>query len=278
MEEIIPCPVADQEVFQRVWKRVMDGRPEEDCPIQTTPKHMEGDLSCACLEKLAKRNSQTGMEPAQQARGREDGGRNGTMTAQEMAQDSTDLGLVNGQTDVGLLQEQSVPEPSGEVETEMGTEGLPEEEGNHRDNDLPHLWEEPQECSDRTARLRQQVMEALEGWQFYRHLARRTRGMNTRTLNAMAGDIHQGARKLAAAYFLLTGVRYWPSELLGMPAIPSYWGALRARHQAEQRQETAFRLAGDDWDDPSMTELYQNMAGGCQNRSRQLRDLLEQGM
>ena len=156
------------------------------------------------------------------------------------------------------------------------SEPLPEADGPSRGNDLPQLWEEPQESNDRTARLRRQVMEALEGWQFYRYLARRARAGDARVLNGMAGELHRQARKLSAAYFLLTGLRYWPSELLSVPAIPSYWGALRARHQAEQRQETAFRMSADDWDDPNMQELYAELIEDGQRRSRQLRGLLEQ--
>ena len=34
MEDIIPCSVKDQEVFRRVWQRVMEGRDQADSPIQ----------------------------------------------------------------------------------------------------------------------------------------------------------------------------------------------------------------------------------------------------
>ena len=162
------------------------------------------------------------------------------------------------------------------MEETVVSETLPEADGPSRGSDLPQLWEEPQEASDRTARLRRQVMEALEGWQFYRYLARKARAGDARVLNCMAGELHRAARKLSAAYFLLTGLRYWPSELLTAPAIPSYWGALRARHQAEQRQEAAYRMSADNWDDPDMQELYAELIEGCQRRSRQLRALLEQ--
>lgn len=171
--------------------------------------------------------------------------------------------------------DQSVPEEPSEGYDE--TQGLPAGDFPHRGSDLPQPWEEPQGADDRTARLRRHVMEALQGWQFYRHLARRARGTDARTLNSMAAEQHKEARKLSAAYFLLTGLRYWPSELLGAPAIPSYWGALRTRHQAEQRQENAYRLAADDWDDPDLLALYAALIEGCQRRCRQLRALLEQG-
>ena len=173
---------------------------------------------------------------------------------------------------------EDLPAPEPPSLTAQPPEGLPPQEGRGWDGDMPALWEEPQGGDDRAARLRRHVMDALEGWQFYRHLARRARGTDARALNSLAGELHKHARKLSAAYFLLTGLRYWPTELLGAPAIPSYWGALRSRHQAEQRQETAFRLAADDWEDPDMLELYGELADACQQRCRRLRGLLEQGV
>ena len=44
MEDMIPCSVKDQEVFQRVWQRVMAGRSDESSPIQPgIPGGWEGD-------------------------------------------------------------------------------------------------------------------------------------------------------------------------------------------------------------------------------------------
>ena len=288
MEEMTPCAVNDQEVFQRVWQRVMAGRDESQTPIQVMPPNMEGDLSCDCLQALAQNQ---GMGSLAQCQRQESG--------TDIPSQPEGWQPVEGMPMPGCSQEEppaqempAEPEPAPaepseepveqpaperpETETPAETDGLPEEDGPHRGNDLPQLWEEPQETSDRTARLRRHVMEALEGWQFYRHLARRARGTDARVLNSMAGEMHRSARKLSAAYFLLTGLRYWPSGTLAVPAIQSYWGALRQRHQAEQRQETAFRIAADDWDDPDMKELYAELIENCQKRSHQLRALLEQ--
>ncbi len=131
----------------------------------------------------------------------------------------------------------------------------------------------PCEC---TAQLRQQIMDALEGWQFYRHMARRTRGTSSRTLTGLAADHHRHARRLSAAYFLLTGLRYWPSEQLATPTIPSFWGALRQRHQMEQQMELSYTIAAEESADPTLPELYQELAAGCRDHCRQLRALLEQ--
>ena len=48
MEDMIPCALKDQEVFQRVWQRVMAGRPEDSSPIRPGPSG-GGDVSCECL-------------------------------------------------------------------------------------------------------------------------------------------------------------------------------------------------------------------------------------
>ena len=52
MEKIIPCSLKDQEVFQRVWQRVVSGREDCGCPIEAIPHGMEGDISCQRLEEL----------------------------------------------------------------------------------------------------------------------------------------------------------------------------------------------------------------------------------
>ena len=250
MEDMIPCALKDQEVFQRVWQRVMAGRDQAGSPIQPAPSD-GGDVSCACLRDLV-RQSGEGLPPSCIP---------GAKAAPPEAPQPP--------TEQPPAQEAPAPEPP--------SQGLPPQEGGSWGGDMPAPWEGPQGGDDRAARMRRHVMDALEGWQFYRYLARRARGTDARVLNSLAGELHKHARKLSAAYFLLTGLRYWPSELLGAPAIPSYWGALRQRHQAEQRQEAAFRLAADDWEDPDMLELYGELADACQQRCRRLRGLLEQG-
>ena len=261
MEDMIPCSLKDQEVFQRVWQRVMAGRSEESSPIQPGPTG-GGDMSCECLKALMGQGEE-GLPPPCLPGG----------DAVQPDRPPMEQPPVEQQPPA-----EDVPAPEPPCQPAPPAEGLPPQEGRGWNGDMPSLWEELQGGDDRTARLRRHVMDALEGWQFYRHLARRARGTDARALNSLAGELHRHARKLSAAYFLLTGLRYWPTELLGAPAIPSYWGALRGRHQAEQRQETAFRLAADDWEDPDMLEMYGELADACQQRCRRLRALLEQGM
>lgn len=277
MEEMNPCSAKDREVFQRVWQRVMAGREDAQCPLNALPPNLQGDLSCDCLDALIRQQG-TGFPQECERQPQPACPKDQQMDCQS-AEEPSETESPAGQPPITEtpVEEQPVPEQP-EAEPPAMAEALPEADGPHRDNDLPPLWEEPQEATDRTSRLRRQVMEALEGWQFYRYLARKARAADARVLNNMAGELHRHARKLSASYFLLTGLRYWPSELLSAPAIPSYWGALRTRHQTEQRQETAYRTAADDWDDPDLLELYAELVDACQHRARQLRTLLEQGM
>lgn len=220
MEDMTLCSPEHQEVFQRVWNRVMAGHPNTGCPVEVT-----GDLPCDCLEQLAQNNR---MNQA------------------------------------GQMNQANRPP--------QATLSSPDSRG----SDLPTAGMDLAPADETTSRLRQQVMEALEGWQLYRHLARRSRSTAARTLTTLAADQHQQARKLAAAYFLLTGLRYWPSELLTTPQIPSFWGTLRQRHQAEQQAECSYRMAADETADSTLLELYQQLADNCQDHCRQLRALLEQ--
>lgn len=204
MEDMTLCSEEHQEVFRRVWNRVMAGHPKTGCPVEVT-----GDLDCDTLEQLT--------------------------------------------------QNRTAPTPA-----------------DTRGSDLPITGMDMGRSGETTTRLRQQVLEALEGWQLYRHLARRSRPAAARTLTALAADQHKQARRLATAYFLLTGLRYWPSEMLPTPPIPSFWGTLRQRHQEEQQAELSYRMAADEVTDPTLLELYQQLAEGCRTHCRQLRSLLEQ--
>lgn len=260
MEDMIPCALKDQEVFQRVWQRVMAGRDQAGSPIQPSPSD-GGDVSCDCLRDLMRQNGE-GLPPS-------------CLPGPDTAPPEEQPPMEQPPMEQPPAEETPAPEPPGQ--SGPCCQGLPPEEGGSWGGDMPAPWEGPQGGDDRTARLRRHVMDALEGWQFYRYLARRARGTDARMLNGMAAEQHKEARKLSAAYFLLTGLRYWPSELLGTPAIPSYWGALRTRHQAEQRQENAYRMASDDWEDPDLLALYAALIEGCQRRNHQLRNLLEQG-
>lgn len=233
-DEPIIRPPQEQEVFQRVWRRVMEGRSQQDSPIETAP--VPQTIPQTYPQTLPETYPRTPPQPPAR--------------------------WVDGDMSCDYLAALAKAMPERRVQDQPV-------------NDLPQAGLESP-GGEHTARLRQQTLEALEAWQFYRHLARRTRGNTARTLTNMAADQHQLARKLAAAYFIHSGVRYWPSEQLTTPTITSYWGALRQRHQAEQQTELSYRMAMDDAGDDTLAELYGELTESCRTHCRQLRSLLEQ--
>lgn len=234
----------EEEVFRRVWQRVMGGREDQTSPIEVSPPTMQ-----PMNQPMNQTMDQTG---------------NRSMTQpmdQTMEQSRR---WVDGDMSCDYLSILAKAIPNRTLDREQPV------------SDLPAVGMDAAPRSESTARLRQQTLEALEAWQFYRHLARRTRGNAARTLTNLAADQHQLARKLAAAYFLHSGVRYWPSEQLPTPAIPSFWGALRQRHQWERQAEMSYRMSADEADDATLTELYEGLMESCRGHCRQLRMLLEQ--
>lgn len=123
--------------------------------------------------------------------------------------------------------------------------------------------------------LQQYIREELEGWQLYRHLARRINGPHARTLAALASEKHRCARRLAAAHFLIAGMRYWPTDKLETPRLNSWLGVLRERFSVEQRHEHRYRAAACDTNDPCLAELYSELAGDCAAHAAVLRSVLE---
>ena len=194
MEEMTLCSPEHQEVFRRVWARVM-GDQASCLAGAASPEHLEGDLSCRQLERMA----------AGQGAG---GGAGGA--------------------------------------------------------------EDP-----RTARLCGQIRGALESWRCYRMLARRAGGGAGAALAALAAGQYRQGRRLAAAYFLLTGVRYWPDRIGPVPVAPSLWGALRQLYQREMREAGEFLACAEEIRDAELAQLYRELAADCQGRCRRLRALLE---
>ncbi len=208
----------DQEVFDRVWKRVMPSG--ESCPIEVVTTVVGGDLPCAC----------------------------------------------------------TCPEPRAE---DQPGQTLPAVNSPHRGSDFPDLSDVHRlgpSSAEYGNLLQRQTADALEAWQLYRHLARRSGGRSGRLLSSMASEKHHAARRLAAAYFLISGVRFWPVDRLETPRVTSYLGTIRQAYQAEQQREHAYMMSASDTGDEALQELYQDLAGQSRGHAELLRALLEQNV
>lgn len=241
---------SDRDVFDRVWKRVM---PEEraDCPIVVIPP-----ASCAQTIHTA---------PAPE-----------TTETPETPEPPTAPEAPQAPAAPEVPEPAPAPEPAETSKTPETPE--PPESAAPTGDDFPAQDAVPCLGSGSAAhadQLQEDILAELEGWQLYRHLARRVTGSVARSLSALASEKHRAARKLAAAYFLISGVRYWPTDRLAAPQASSWLGTLRRRFAAEQQMENRFRVQSLDTEDPCLAELYRELADGCAAQAGALRALLE---
>lgn len=218
MENAVTTSGSHQEVFERVWQRVMGDREENSPIVVAQPVEPVGDLPCVLL------CPQSGED-----------------------------------TPLPALREGPSPHLGCDFPGEDAVLCLGQASACH------------------SGQLQQQVQDALDCWQGYRCLARRAGGGNcSRQLAALAAEKYRAAKRLAAALFLISGIRFWPADRLTPPVIPSYLGAVRTGYRREQQREQAYRMAAADTADTALEELYRELADQSRSHSRTLRSILEQ--
>lgn len=206
----------DQEVFARVWRRVM---PQErpDCPI--------------------------------------------VLNDPESAETSSALAVA------APAQPPAIPEVSAPALRQEEGPGQPECGG------VPCLGE----ASAVYAGLLQQFIDyELADFRAYQSLSRRAQGNAARVLSGMAADERRHAKRLSTAYFLISGVRYWPGEHGGSQMVRPFMAALREHFAQEQRAQCAYLAAAEETTDPCLRELYLELAGDEETHAGLLRSILEQ--
>ena len=120
--------------------------------------------------------------------------------------------------------------------------------------------------------LRRLMDLAQEGIAADTLLARR--GNQTKPLAPLANDHRRAMKKLAAAYFLMTGGHYQPDS--PPPArSAAFPQMLREQFQWEQRWTQACRQAETTGDDPAFRELCRELAGDGMAHCRLIRGILE---
>lgn len=123
-------------------------------------------------------------------------------------------------------------------------------------------------------RLREFITRELICWRAYQTLARRS-GPGGRMLSALAGGCRRRGKRLSAALFLISGVRFWPGEQCAAPPPRSYFGALREHFLSEQDRGCAYRAAAEDCRDACLRALYLDLADECADHAGRIRTLLE---
>ena len=121
--------------------------------------------------------------------------------------------------------------------------------------------------------LRERVLAELRAWKRCLRLAGTGRG--SALMKGLAGEKLGLARRLSAAYFLITGIRWFPREA----ADPGRWSTreqgLRELFRACQQGESAYRRAAADTADPALSVLFLELAREESGHQRRILTVLE---
>lgn len=106
--------------------------------------------------------------------------------------------------------------------------------------------------------LRRFIVRELQSGKTYAALA--GSGKGSTPLKACGADELHHARRLSAAYFLISGIRYLPAETTAGLRWPSREQGLRELFQAGQQAELDYRAAAERTADPALSTLYLELA------------------
>jgi len=130
-------------------------------------------------------------------------------------------------------------------------------------------------CLDWVPLLQELIRRCLGEQREYLRLSRRAGGNPGRSFAALAREKQRQAKRLCAAYFLISGVHYWPQGEEPAPA-GSYLGALRRRFRQEQTDMAACLAGAEGCTDPSLSQLFQDIAKEDWDIACRIRTLVEQ--
>lgn len=130
-------------------------------------------------------------------------------------------------------------------------------------------------CLDCAPLLQELLRRELADCREYQILARRAGGSPARVLAGLAGEKKRRAKRLSAAYFLISGVRYWP-ENEKCPPVTSYLGTLRRRFAQEQATMAAYLAGAEGTTDPCLRQLFLELAEESWDQACKIRLLVEQ--
>ena len=125
-------------------------------------------------------------------------------------------------------------------------------------------------------RLEEMARHALEDARVYQALGRRAGGAAARALAGMAADARRQAKRLAAAYFLITGRRWQGTPVDAERMEQDMMQTLRRQYMAQQRGAVSAQTAAQETSDPCLRQLYEELAREKQTHARMIRGLLEQ--
>lgn len=250
--DILPCgdppkqgEPCNREVFERVWRRVMpEDRP--DCPFT-----LEQEPPCPA-------DLQT---PA---------GQSALLTVPSSNPTANLEANSAGQTPAPAMAPAVSVSPSA---APLAQAPMASVQPSCEDNDVPCLGSASAMYG---AQLQEYIDREIADWRAYQSMARRASGSGSRVLSTIAADERRHAKRLSTAYFLISGVRYWPAERITAPSFSHLPNMLRTHFAEEQRGEASYLASAAETADPCLRELYLELAGDENSHAWLLRGILEQ--
>lgn len=123
-------------------------------------------------------------------------------------------------------------------------------------------------------RLQSLTLDCLEEAAVYQELLGRSRRARGELAGLARRKVRQ-AKRLSAAYFLMTGVRYWPQGAVATPPRQSFFPVLRQRFLTEGRMAREMERLGRETKDPGLAELYRSLADEARELTGVIRAVVE---
>ena len=184
--------------------------------------------------------------------------------------------VMEGREETSPLVLKEEPVPHGSLQGEEGELGILPAPMPQSRSDFPTGAVFLGEGSlDMAPLLQEMIRHELADLRAYQSLAKRAGGAQARVFQAMAQEEKTHAKRLSAAYFLISGVRYWPEG--GKADLPgSYLGALRQRFGEEQAGMAAYLAGAEATTDPCLRQLFLDLAREEWDHACKIRTLVEQ--
>lgn len=242
----------DRDIFERVWRRVM---PEEtpSCPICLKNTPAEAEMMPGIFN-MANAPMPAASTPT-----------NTTVPAAS-AQPFTTMPAISNNS--------ATPMGSSMVPMQT-TEEMPSATGSDfpSENDVPYFGSA---SAIHGSQMQEFILRALQGWRYYQLLSHRSSSAMKKLYSVMAAEKRQQAKRLSTAYFLITGINFFPIERITTPPFNSYLGMLRNRFTAEQRETADYLASAEEIDDPWLHDLYIDLAHESTQLAGDIRRSLEQ--
>ena len=124
--------------------------------------------------------------------------------------------------------------------------------------------------------LQQYIDQELMAHRCCQAMARRVPGSGGRMLSALAAEKRRRAKRLSTAYFLISGVRYWPVDRGSAPALHPAQAALGEQFEAQRRGGACYGAAPAGTADPCLEALFHESAEEAETHAQIIRGVLEQ--